>query len=125
MAVMTFGDRIKELRRAKGWTQVEFADRMGVNNRHVSRWEKSKNRPTGRTLDKMAEVFEMTPEELFGNLVATREPVPDPELHEQFKEIQNLPEAERAAIRMVLDAFLTKRRVEQVLHSPAPSKRAS
>ena len=69
---MTFGERIEQLRRERGWTKLEFARRLGVHDRHISRWEKGKNRPMGRTLEKMAEVFGVTADELFGQMIRRR-----------------------------------------------------
>lgn len=35
----TFGERLKQYRRAKGLTQQELADLLGVSNKSISRWE--------------------------------------------------------------------------------------
>ncbi len=123
---MTFGDRVKQLRKERGWTQVEFAEHVGVHDRHISRWEKDTNRPTGRALTRIAEVLGVTPEELLAGKPEARlqEVLPDPTLLEQFQQIQSLPAEERAAIHMVIDAFLTKRRMEDVLR-PLTRSRAS
>lgn len=115
---MTFGQRIRRLRKGRGWTQVEFAEKMQVNDRYVSRWETDKNLPTRRTLERMAALFELTVEELFGGDKPQPEPVlAHPVLLKQFKEIQELTAKEQEAISIVLDAFLTKKRMEKVLQA--------
>ena len=35
----TFSQRLKALRQRRGLTQQELADRLGVSNKSVSRWE--------------------------------------------------------------------------------------
>lgn len=40
------GARIRTRRQALGWTQVELADRVGVSESTVIRWEKGKMPPT-------------------------------------------------------------------------------
>jgi transcriptional regulator with XRE-family HTH domain len=39
LAALPIERRVKELRRALGWTQVEMADELGINVRSVKRWE--------------------------------------------------------------------------------------
>ncbi|WP_448903860.1 helix-turn-helix domain-containing protein, partial [Eubacterium sp.] len=39
------GKFIAENRKAKGLTQIEFAEKLGVSNKSVSRWETGKNMP--------------------------------------------------------------------------------
>lgn len=36
---MTFGEKLRELRLAKGLTQKELADQAGTNQQSVGRWE--------------------------------------------------------------------------------------
>lgn len=39
MAELEFSERLKRLRKARGMTQQELADQLGVSNKSVSRWE--------------------------------------------------------------------------------------
>ena len=39
MTELEFAQRLKEYRKARGMTQQELADRLGVSNKSVSRWE--------------------------------------------------------------------------------------
>lgn len=43
-AMETMGDRIKTLRRSKGWTQQDLADRLSVTRASVSQWERSETK---------------------------------------------------------------------------------
>jgi transcriptional regulator with XRE-family HTH domain len=48
-AVLTLGDRIREARRAAGYTNVEqLAVALGVGQRTVQRWETDKSDPSVR-----------------------------------------------------------------------------
>lgn len=51
------GQRIAELRKNKGLTQAELADRIGVSHQAVSQWERSETLPDILTLPALAEIF--------------------------------------------------------------------
>ncbi|MGE0492133.1 MAG: helix-turn-helix domain-containing protein [Vulcanimicrobiota bacterium] len=57
---MSLGKRIAKLRRAREWTQSQFADKVGVHHRHISRWETDKNRPSLSMLERIAKTFEVS-----------------------------------------------------------------
>lgn len=59
-----FGNYILELRRKSGLSQSELADRVGVTNKAVSKWETGKSKPTTNTLRKLALLFQVPVEKL-------------------------------------------------------------
>ena len=59
-----FGNYIYERRCKTGMTQAEMAERLGVTNKAVSKWETGKSKPTTNTLRKMAALFELSVDEL-------------------------------------------------------------
>ncbi len=59
-----FGNYILELRRKSGLSQSELADRIGVTNKAVSKWETGKSKPTTDTLRKLAVIFHVPIEQL-------------------------------------------------------------
>ncbi|MBO4285902.1 MAG: helix-turn-helix transcriptional regulator [Bacilli bacterium] len=66
MAKETFGQRLSRLRREKGLTQNEIADRLGVTAQAVSKWENDQASPDIDILLKLSEIFEITLDELLG-----------------------------------------------------------
>ena len=64
MKGQTFGSMIAELRREKGMTQVELAEKMGVTDKAVSKWERNLSFPDVNTIPKLAEIFNVTVDEL-------------------------------------------------------------
>ena len=64
MANYELSNRIYELRTQKGLSQKELGAILGVSNKAVSKWETGTAIPKTETLIKLAEVFEVSTEEL-------------------------------------------------------------
>lgn len=60
----TLGGRIARLRKEKGMTQLELADRMGVTDKAVSKWERDVSCPDIASMPRLAEVLGATVDEL-------------------------------------------------------------
>ena len=54
------GSFLKELRKEKGITQEEFAEKLNVSGRSVSRWETGSNMPDISLLVEIAEFFDVS-----------------------------------------------------------------
>lgn len=61
-----FTERLKELRKEKGYTQQQIADEIGVNRGSYSNWEKGKREPSFENLIKLADLLEVSLDWLFG-----------------------------------------------------------
>lgn len=61
-----FGDKIFELRREKGLTQDALAELLGVTAQAVSKWERGESMPETAMLPKLAEIFDVSLDTLFG-----------------------------------------------------------
>ena len=59
-----FGNYIFQLRCEASLSQAELAEKLGVTNKAVSKWETGKAKPTTNTLRKMAVLFNLSVEEL-------------------------------------------------------------
>ena len=51
---------IRELREAKGWTQLDLAFRVGVTLSTISNWERGRYEPRLKQLRDLARVFEVS-----------------------------------------------------------------
>lgn len=58
--MMTIADRIQSLRRAKGISQEELADRVGVSRQAVSKWESEQSVPDLDRVILLSEYFDVT-----------------------------------------------------------------
>jgi len=55
--VHSIGKTIAELRKAKGWTQIELAEKLQVSDKAVSKWEQEGGIPSVEFFPALAEVF--------------------------------------------------------------------
>lgn len=57
---MTMADRIQSLRKAKGISQEELADRIGVSRQAISKWESEQSSPDLEKIILLSNYFEVT-----------------------------------------------------------------
>ena len=57
---MTFGEKLLKLRRARGWTQEELADRIDVTRQALSKWESDSALPDTKNVVALAKLFGVT-----------------------------------------------------------------
>jgi repressor LexA len=62
---MTFGDKLKEARKAKGYTQRELSDLVDATNTAVSNWENNINKPDMDTIEKLCGALSVSPKYFF------------------------------------------------------------
>ena len=79
----TLGDKIARLRKQRGWTQGELAEKIFVHPRHVTRLERNKMKPSEATLARLVEVFGIQPEDIMPAQNEARLP----DLEDQLSEI--------------------------------------
>lgn len=60
----TMGMMIAAKRKELGMTQRELAEQMGVTDKAVSKWERDLSYPDVNSLPKLAEIFEMSVDEM-------------------------------------------------------------
>ena len=83
------GARIKKLRQDRGYSQEQFAEKLGIASRTLCGIEIGKNFFTADTLEKILETLEITPEDLFMvNYLKPQEMLVD-EIIEKVKSIKD------------------------------------
>ena len=58
------GDNCARLRKERGWTQEELAERSGLSQQYLSDLERGKRNPTVVTLYELAQALKVAPVEL-------------------------------------------------------------
>lgn len=64
---MTFGEKIREARKAKNITQSQLAKILSARSNSVSNWENNKSKPDVDTIELLCGVLDIEPNYLLGN----------------------------------------------------------
>ncbi|MBE6948800.1 MAG: helix-turn-helix domain-containing protein [Ruminococcaceae bacterium] len=73
MSNYVIGETVKTLREERGMTQVQLAERLGVSDKTVSKWETCKGLPDITLLEPLAKALGVSVAELFsGNIIVNR-----------------------------------------------------
>ena len=70
---MNIADRIQSLRKSKGISQEELADKIGVSRQAVSKWESEQSSPDIEKIILLSDYFDVTTDYLLKGI----EPIPD------------------------------------------------
>jgi transcriptional regulator with XRE-family HTH domain len=114
---MKTGEKIKLLRKEKGWSQKELAKATGLNWTIINRYENEKAFPNSDSLIKLAKALGVTTDFLLFEDAprARRIAIKDPDLYEKFLVIEKMPEGDREAVRRVLDGLIVRNKLEDLL----------
>lgn len=63
---MKLNENIKNFRTFRRITQQELADMLGKSKSVISNWERGENSPDLETCERLCQIFNVTPNELFG-----------------------------------------------------------
>jgi DNA-binding XRE family transcriptional regulator len=72
MKKQSFGTMVAQLRKEQSMTQLDLAEKMGVTDKAVSKWESDLSFPDVNSLPKLAEIFGVSVDELMQNRVVSQ-----------------------------------------------------
>lgn len=70
---MDLGNRLLTLRKQKGLSQEEVADRLGVSRQTISKWETDQSLPDFDKILPLCELFDITSDELLGGKTSKKD----------------------------------------------------
>ncbi len=110
-----FGKRLKELRKQKGWTQKELANKLDIRFSHLNKYENGMHAPPLEKLIKLTDIFDISLDYLVMGLPMEDSPIRNELLHKRFKILEAFEDEDRATVINVIDAIIAKRQVEGAL----------
>jgi transcriptional regulator with XRE-family HTH domain len=106
-----FGKMLAELRRGKGFTQVELAKSIGVSQRMLAYYERHAKRPPLEKLHSIANVLGISADELLGIKPVKKQPgaPKDAYLQRKLQQVTQLPKDDQKVIVTMIDALAAKK----------------
>lgn len=114
---MDIHSRIKKLRQERGWTQEELANKIGIQQKQVSAYERSVNFPSTEILIKLAEVFDVSLDYLAFDKasISAKVEVKDRELLRYFETIDKMNEKDKNTVKEILHLVVTQKKFKNSL----------
>jgi transcriptional regulator with XRE-family HTH domain len=105
----TIGHRLMELRKRRGLTQAVLAERLGMTQPLLSRYERGELRLHGALIAAFAKVLKTKPEKILGleDLEETGY-ITDRRFARRLQRIDKLPKRDKELLLGTIDAFLSK-----------------
>jgi transcriptional regulator with XRE-family HTH domain len=106
-----FGQRLKALRKRRGLSQVELAQRLGIHPSMISQYECGYLRLHGALLVRLAQALQTTSDEILatqGTAAAEDLPVVDRRFVRRLKHVDKLSAHQKRILLATIDAFLAK-----------------
>jgi transcriptional regulator with XRE-family HTH domain len=117
-AMMDFGARLAELRKTAGYTQVQFAQEVGISQRMVAYYESPDSHPPAHLLADMARALGVTTDELLGVAVVKRtKKAASSRLQRRLEQIEKLDPSEKRQILQLIDAFIERGQLKRKAQS--------
>jgi transcriptional regulator with XRE-family HTH domain len=111
-----FAERLRLLRESRQLTQVRLAELVGVDPRAYNRWERGTIAPHLDTLVKIADVLQVSLDELVGRTPTSNDVrIRNHTLNSLWQQADILPDEEQQALILVIDSFVKKSQVEKVV----------
>ena len=106
---MEFSERLKDLRKQAGLTQVDVAERLGVSQPAYASWERGIKKPTQENLVKIAQVLNVPVDYLVGNSEERTDELDNIELLFRINS-KGLTEEEKEVFKKELIEFMEERK---------------
>lgn len=114
--MVEFAERLRLLRESRQLTQVRLAELVGVDPRAYNRWERGTIAPHLDTLVRIADVLQVSLDELVGRKpVSTEARIRNHVLDSLWQQADMLPDASQQALVLVIDGMVKQAQMEKVV----------
>lgn len=111
-----FAQRLRDLRSSRKLTQTRLAELLQVSPRVYSRWETGDVTPHFDTIVRIAEMLEVSLDELAGRTESQAPPkIHNHELHRLYLKVDQLSDEDQKALLVVLDSLVKRSNMSRVM----------
>ena len=112
--IENFGERLAQLRKAAGYTQVEFAAEVGITQRMVAYYEAPNAQPPAHLLPQMAQVLGVGVDVMLGMTQPRKvKRLATNSLERRMLAIEKLDPKAKRQITQFLDTFIEREKLKQ------------
>ena len=108
---MSFGKRLQEDRKKKGFSQEYIAKELNTKAPVIGRYERDEMKPSIEVATKLSELLEVSLDYLVGKTDVEL----DKNTFQRILEVSRFSEEDRNHIFSVIDAFIAKRKIQSIL----------
>jgi transcriptional regulator with XRE-family HTH domain len=113
-SMSSFGKRLAELRKKRGLTQQQLCELVSVHVSQLSNYEGDRSQPTLEVIRKLSLVLNITADELVFDPAERMPLITDKELIKQWERVEELPEEDRKALKLVVEGLLVRRQINRL-----------
>ena len=116
---MNFAERFKKTRQEKGLSQSDLAKSGGIHYTQICRYENKGARPAADILAKVATALGVSSDYRMNRTAEdmANDTLTDRDLLNQFKNIEQMHDVDKGMVKVLLDAFITKKQIQKLAHS--------
>ncbi|MEJ2445726.1 MAG: helix-turn-helix transcriptional regulator [Exilibacterium sp.] len=115
-----FSERLRLLRSARNIKQSRLAELLGISPRSYNRWERGGNLPHLDMLIKIADILQVSLDELVGRTKPSSDiAIHNHELHTLCQQANKLPDEDQKALIQIMDGLVKKAQLNEVLRGKA------
>lgn len=113
---MDFHQRLKQLRTEKGLSKGDLANLAGVHYSQIGRYEEKGATPSADIMAKISNALGVSSDFLMNGSSddLADSSLTDKELLNQFMAIEKMQEDDKSVIKILIDAFITKKKIQQL-----------
>ena len=120
--MVTLNSRIRKERQKIGWTQVEFANKLGLSKQTINNWENERRTPDPNTVVAIADLFGVSTDYLLGkeSKVVTKKHLTNvnnrikedlgEDVEVMFRDITSFDDAEKEELKNFINFIKSKKK---------------
>lgn len=102
-----FSERLKQVRESRGWSQLDLANKCGLQATAISHFETGSRSPSFDNLKRLADALSVSSDYLLGR--SDDPALAGPEAASLFRDVEKLSSEDIEMLKMMKEAMLKKR----------------